>query len=77
MSNVENLKDTKTRLPKPAWLRVKAPTSPTYVETKKLMRDLKLHTVCEEAACPNIGECWSATSKRVNPATSIRKNRRT
>jgi lipoic acid synthetase len=59
MSNVENLKDTKTRLPKPAWLRVKAPTSPAYVETKRLMRDLKLHTVCEEAACPNIGECWA------------------
>ena len=44
---------------KPDWIRVKAPTSKTYRETRKLMRDLNLHTVCEEAACPNIGECWS------------------
>ena len=44
---------------KPAWIRVKAPTSREYHETRKLMRDLSLHTVCEEAACPNIGECWS------------------
>ena len=43
---------------KPEWLRVKAPTSPEYQETRALMRTLKLHTVCEEAACPNIGECW-------------------
>ncbi len=43
---------------KPEWIRVKAPTSPEYMETKQLMRGLKLHTVCEEAACPNIGECW-------------------
>ncbi len=58
MSNVENLKENLPRQPKPNWLRVKAPTSPEYHETRKLMRDLKLHTVCEEAACPNIGECW-------------------
>jgi lipoic acid synthetase len=44
---------------KPDWIRVKAPTSKTYRETKDLMRNLKLNTVCEEAACPNIGECWS------------------
>ena len=44
---------------KPAWIRVKAPTSPAYHETRKLMRDLDLVTVCEEAACPNIGECWA------------------
>jgi lipoic acid synthetase len=44
---------------KPAWIRVKAPTSPVYGETKRLMRDLNLVTVCEEAACPNIGECWA------------------
>jgi len=43
---------------KPEWLRVKAPTSPEYMETRTLMRGLKLNTVCEEAACPNIGECW-------------------
>ncbi len=44
---------------KPAWIRVKAPTSPVYGETKALMRGLSLTTVCEEAACPNIGECWA------------------
>lgn len=44
---------------KPDWIRVKAPTSKGYNETRKLMRDLSLHTVCEEAACPNIGECWT------------------
>lgn len=43
---------------KPEWIRVKAPVSEGYRETAKLMRDLKLNTVCEEAACPNIGECW-------------------
>ena len=44
---------------KPSWIRVKAPTHPIYLETKRLMRQKSLHTVCEEAACPNIGECWS------------------
>jgi len=43
----------------PEWIRVKAPTSPVYGETKRLMRELNLVTVCEEAACPNIGECWA------------------
>ena len=43
---------------KPDWIRVKAPTSPEYHETRRLMRQLELATVCEEAACPNIGECW-------------------
>lgn len=43
---------------KPGWIRVKAPTSKGYRETASLMRNLKLNTVCEEAACPNIGECW-------------------
>ena len=43
---------------KPDWIRVKAPVSKGYHETRKLMRDLSLNTVCEEAACPNIGECW-------------------
>jgi lipoyl synthase len=45
-------------LPKPAWIRVKAPASPGYFATQKIMRDNGLHTVCEEAGCPNIGECW-------------------
>jgi lipoic acid synthetase len=44
---------------KPAWIRVKAPTHPVYVETRALIREKGLVTVCEEAACPNIGECWS------------------
>ena len=44
---------------KPDWIRVKAPTSRGYGETRQLMRDLRLNTVCEEAACPNIGECWT------------------
>ncbi|SOD93936.1 lipoyl synthase [Caenispirillum bisanense] len=43
---------------KPSWIRVKAPTSKEYGETRQLMRKLSLNTVCEEAACPNIGECW-------------------
>jgi lipoic acid synthetase len=44
---------------KPPWIRVKAPTSLVYRETRDLMRRLNLNTVCEEAACPNIGECWA------------------
>ena len=44
---------------KPSWIRVKAPNHPIYHETRALMREHKLVTVCEEAACPNIGECWS------------------
>ena len=44
---------------KPPWLKVRAPQSKGYMETRDLMRLYKLNTVCEEAACPNIGECWS------------------
>lgn len=44
--------------PKPDWLRVKAPVSKGYMDTKDIIRKNKLVTVCEEAACPNIGECW-------------------
>ena len=44
---------------KPDWIRVKAPMSREYAETRDLMRRLGLNTVCEEAACPNIGECWA------------------
>ncbi|HEX6144438.1 MAG TPA: lipoyl synthase [Geminicoccaceae bacterium] len=44
---------------KPPWIRVKAPVSAGYHETRRLMRAKSLHTVCEEAACPNIGECWT------------------
>jgi lipoic acid synthetase len=45
-------------LRKPDWIRVKAPVSPGYVETARIVRANGLHTVCEEAGCPNIGECW-------------------
>ncbi len=47
------------REPKPAWLKTKLPSDPNYFELKKIMRDRGLHTVCEEASCPNITECWS------------------
>lgn len=43
---------------KPPWLKVRAPGGPNYIQLKHLMRGLSLHTVCEEAKCPNIGECW-------------------
>jgi lipoic acid synthetase len=46
------------RVPKPEWLKVRAPGSPNYVRLKQLMSGLHLNTVCEEAHCPNIGECW-------------------
>lgn len=44
--------------PKPPWLKVKAPGSPNYLRLKRLVREQQLHTICEEALCPNIGECW-------------------
>ena len=46
-------------LRKPDWIRVKAPGSPIYRETQQIVRENNLVTVCEEAGCPNIGECWS------------------
>ena len=49
-----------TMLRKPDWIRVKAPGSDTYAATRRIVRDHGLHTVCEEAGCPNIGECWEA-----------------
>ena len=59
MGRIIPLADAPPRLPKPEWLKVRAPGSPSYSRLKTLMRDLKLHTVCEEAQCPNIGECWN------------------
>jgi lipoic acid synthetase len=47
------------RPPKPPWLKVRAPGSPSYLRLKNLVRELGLHTVCEDARCPNIGECWN------------------
>ena len=62
LSEEEKLRDTsemvQQKLSKPDWIRVKAPTSAAYLETHALVKEHKLHTVCEEAACPNIGECW-------------------
>src|SRR5437868_14444673 len=49
----------KLRKPKPEWLKARAPVGDNYHELKKLARNLELHTVCEEAQCPNIGECWN------------------
>jgi lipoyl synthase len=46
-------------LRKPEWIRVRAPVSREYAETRAIVREHNLHTVCEEAACPNIGECWT------------------
>ena len=45
--------------PKPAWLKARAPVGENYHELKSLARSLNLHTVCESAHCPNIGECWN------------------
>lgn len=47
------------QLVKPPWLKVRAPGSEQYLETRGIVKSLRLHTVCEEARCPNIGECWS------------------
>ncbi len=47
------------RLAKPEWIRARAPSSPRFAEIKRILRDNSLHTVCEEASCPNIGECFS------------------
>jgi lipoic acid synthetase len=59
MARVIPLTTEQPRAPKPAWLKVRAPGSPNYLRLKSLMRELNLHTVCEEARCPNIGECWN------------------
>jgi lipoic acid synthetase len=59
MARVIPLVPSQPRAPKPDWLKVRAPGSPSYLRLKGLMRDLNLHTVCEEARCPNIGECWN------------------
>lgn len=49
-----------TPIRRPSWIRVRAPSGETYEQLQKLMRQKSLHTVCEEAACPNMGECWGA-----------------
>jgi lipoic acid synthetase len=56
----EGLETVELRSRKPAWLKVRSPGGPNYLRLKRLMRSEGLHTVCEEAGCPNIGECWEA-----------------
>jgi lipoic acid synthetase len=58
MSVEAPLQFIKPREPKPAWLKVRAPGSENYLRLKGIMRELRLNTVCEDAHCPNIGECW-------------------
>src|SRR6266550_2173432 len=58
MARVIPLTTASPRVPKPDWLKVRAPGSAGYLRLRTLMRELSLHTVCEEAQCPNIGECW-------------------
>jgi lipoyl synthase len=59
MTNIQPITNNPSPLRKPDWIRVKAPQSAAFRETHALARELKLNTVCEEAACPNIGECWA------------------
>jgi lipoic acid synthetase len=59
MSRIIPLAEARPREPKPEWLKVRAPGSPSYTRLKSLMRELRLNTVCEDARCPNIGECWN------------------
>jgi len=59
MPRIILLADARPREPKPEWLKVRAPGSPNYIRLKSLMRELRLNTVCEDARCPNIGECWN------------------
>lgn len=66
MTNITDIESGGHSKPKkPDWIRVKAPTSKAYMETRDLIRAHKLNTVCEEAACPNIGECWSKSHATV------------
>ena len=59
MEDVVQIPKKSKNPPKPSWLKVRAPGSPEYLETREIVRSLKLVTVCEEAHCPNMGECWS------------------
>lgn len=52
------VEQTETRLPKPDWIRIKLPSGSEITQIKKLLRESQLHTVCEEAACPNLAECF-------------------
>jgi lipoyl synthase len=65
MKSTDPLIPSLARKAKPEWLRVRAPGSQTYRRLKTLVRGLQLHTVCEEAHCPNIGECWDSGTATV------------
>jgi lipoyl synthase len=58
-SELVQIAPSASRVPRPEWLRVRLPGGENYFELKRMMRALALHTVCESARCPNIGECWS------------------
>lgn len=58
-------KGRKQRKPKPDWIKVRLPSGETFEKVKKTLRQLKLHTVCEESLCPNIGECWGGGTATV------------
>ncbi len=55
---MNQIQETRTKRRLPEWMKVRMPGGPSYIELKNLLRDSELHTVCEEAHCPNIGECW-------------------
>ncbi len=66
MTEIPASTETPTKCePKPAWLKVRAPGGETYAFLKHTLRKLELHTVCEEARCPNVGECWNAGTATV------------
>ena len=59
MTDMVELTEKRTPRRLPSWLKVKAPGSAKYLELKQLLKEGALNTVCEEAHCPNIGECWT------------------
>ena len=61
--------NTTSALRMPSWLKTKVPVGPHYHRLKESLRDLNLHTVCEEARCPNIGDCWGGNKEDVATAT--------
>lgn len=65
LESATNATEAKRREPKPAWLKVRAPGGENYTKLKQTLRKLDLYTVCEEARCPNVGECWSAGTATV------------
>lgn len=60
METIDLLPETQQHIPRPEWLKVRLPSGPNYARLKNLFHDQQLHTVCEEALCPNIAECWGA-----------------